>query len=263
VPIVTVNGIRLSYEEQGRGEPLLLLMGLGAPGSIWADHLAVYAKSFRCIIMDNRGAGESDRPTGPYTTAMMADDAAGLLEALGVTSALVAGISMGSAIAQQLALRHPAKVRRMALVSSWARCDTYMRDVFLSLARARSVFGSVDFIRLLQLWIWSPRHFNTHVEAMEEARNAHPEALMSEHAFTAQAMACATHDALGLLRRITQPCLLTVGDADIFTPLRLSQEINDVLPDSRLEVFHGLGHCHHWEDLDRFNLLTSRFLGGG
>ena len=84
MPTVVSNGIRIHYEEQGSGDPLILIMGLGAPGSRWKDHAAAYEKYFRCILMDNRGAGESDRPLGPYTTRKMADDTAGLMLALGI-----------------------------------------------------------------------------------------------------------------------------------------------------------------------------------
>jgi len=96
MPSVMVNGVRIAYQEVGAGAPLLLIMGLGAPGALWEKHVEAYARHFRCILMDNRGAGESDKPQGPYTTSMMADDAAGLLDHLGIDSARVAGISMGS-----------------------------------------------------------------------------------------------------------------------------------------------------------------------
>src|SRR6476660_9398247 len=107
MPTVVSNGIRMHYEEQGSGDPLILIMGLGAPGSRWMDHVAAYEKRFRCFLIDNRGAGDPDKPDGPYTTKMMADDTAGLMQALGIENARIAGISMGSAIAQELALSYP------------------------------------------------------------------------------------------------------------------------------------------------------------
>ncbi len=259
MPVITVNGIDLSYSVHGRGEPLLLLMGLGAPGALWAEHLQAYASAFRCIVLDNRGAGGSAGPPGPYTTAGMADDAAGLLTALGVESAAVAGISMGSAIAQELALRHPAKVRRLVLVSSWARCDPFLRELFACFVRARDSLAEPDFVRLLQLWIWSPEYVNANLGRLQDARVPSGER-MPDTAFAAQCAACITHDALDRLARIHQPCLLTVGDADIFTPLRLSAAMRERLPDARLEVFAGMGHCHHWEDPARFNRTTLAFL---
>ena len=261
MPHLTVGDIRLGYTVHGQGEPLLLLMGLGAPGAAWKDHLAAYTQRFRCIVIDNRGAGMSDRPEGPYTTAMMADDAAGLLDALGVQSAMVAGISMGAAIAQELALRHPRKVRRLVLVSSWSRCDGYLTELFVSFMQARRSHVESDFNRLLQLWIWSPNHVNMQLDTLIASRVPDP-ARMAEAAFTAQCQACISHDTLDRLADIRQPCLLTVGEADIFTPTRLSEAMINLLPHARLERFPGLGHCHHWEDLDRFNRITSAFFSG-
>lgn len=120
MPFVDTNGIRMHYEERGSGEPLVLLMGLGAPGSLWEDHVQAFEQHFRCLLVDNRGAGESDKPAGPYSTRMMAEDTAGLLRALGVEQARVAGISMGSGIAQELALAYPELVRSLVLIDRFA-----------------------------------------------------------------------------------------------------------------------------------------------
>ncbi len=260
MPVSKVNGVKIAFQERGSGEPLLLLMGLGAPGSVWEEHLKEYERHFRCVVMDNRGAGDSDRPQGPYSTAMMADDAAGLLDSLGIASARVAGISMGSCIAQELALRHPSKVRSMVLVSSWARCDIYVKELFEHFRTLRYSLSPGAFARMLQLWIFAPAHFNSHFADLEQAKAAAGEKPMPVHAFDAQCQACIGHDSLERLGSISQPCLLTVGEADIFTPPRLSQEMLERLPDARLELFPSAGHCHHWEDLERFNRASSKFL---
>src|ERR1035437_1641078 len=89
---VTVNGIKLAWEERGAGAPLVLIMGLGADRSAWAQHARAWERQFRCILVDNRGAGESDHPAGPYSTAQMADDYAGLITALGLRAVQVVGI---------------------------------------------------------------------------------------------------------------------------------------------------------------------------
>src|ERR1044071_8616002 len=160
------NGIRIHYEEQGSGDPLILIMGLGAPGSRWMDHAAAYEKRFRCFLMDNRGAGESDKPDGPYTIKMMADDTAGLMQALGIENARIAGISMGSAIAQELALSYPEMVRSLVLVSSWSRCDRYTQIVFEHFKKMRKLASPADFTQLLQLWIASALYYKDHFDEM-------------------------------------------------------------------------------------------------
>ena len=173
MPEVNANGIELHYEERGSGEPLILLMGLGAPGSLWEDHAAAYEQHFRCILVDNRGAGESDKPAGPYTTRAMAADTAGLMDALDIECARVAGLSMGSAIAQELALAHPERVRSLVLISSWSRCDRYTVAVFEHFKRMRVLASPADFTQLLQLWIAAPAYYAAQYEQMvQDQRSA-------------------------------------------------------------------------------------------
>ncbi len=262
--MVRANGININYEERGQGEPLILIMGLGANGATWELHAQAYEKHFRCILMDNRGAGLSDKPLGPNTTAMMADDTAGLMDALGIEKARVAGISMGGAIAQSLALQHPGKVQRMVLVSTWARCNAYVKIVFKHFKKMRAAADTGDFMELLQLWIFAADHTAAHLDVLlqgqQEAReNPIP---MPQHAFNAQCDACITHDTLDRLDAIKVPTLITVGDTDIFTPFAFSKAIHDRISASELLVLERTGHAHHWEKLDEFNSKTTAFLQG-
>lgn len=260
MPRVISNGITINYEERGAGDPLLLIMGLGAPGSLWEEHVAAYEKHFRCILMDNRGAGDSDKPRGPYTTRMMAEDTAGLMRGLGIDNARVAGISMGSAIAQELALAYPEKVRSMVLISSWSRCDKYTRAVFEHFARMRSIASPADFTQLLQLWIASAPYYEENNDQMIQDQELAGESYMPLEAFTAQCEACKNHNSYDRLDGITIPTLLTVGDADIFTPLHLTAEMHARMKSSVMQVFPGCGHIHHWEDLNHFNDVSLKFL---
>ena len=260
MPDVKANGINIHYEERGHGDPLVLIMGLGADGSVWELHAAAYERHFRCILMDNRGAGRSSRPPGPYTTKMMARDTAGLMNGLGIKNARIAGISMGSGIAQELAIAYPRKVRSMVLVSSWSRCDRYTDALVEHFARMRALAKPADFMQLLQLWIFAPGHYNAHLADMLTGQRDAKKNYMSLRAFKGQCDACRTHNSFRRLGRIKAPSLLTVGDADIFTPLWMSTEMHEKMPRSKLAVFPGHGHCHHWEDLDRFNAETTRFL---
>ncbi len=252
--------VRLHYQETGKGEPLILIMGLGADGGLWEQHVEAYAQHFRCILLDNRGAGRSPQPAGPYSTEMMARDTLAAMDNLGIASARVAGISMGSGIAQSLALLAPERVQAMVLISSWAHCNQYMKDVFASFARIRQTTSIEHFMQLLQLWIFAPGHFDTnYTELLEGRRMAHFNP-MPNHAFAAQCEACIAHDTLEQLHKIHAPCLLTVGDMDIFTPPSCSEAMHKRLANSELAIFSGCGHCHHWEDIELFNQKTTKFL---
>jgi len=262
LPTVLSNGIKIHYEEEGNGDPLILIMGLGAPGNRWKDHVDAFEKHFRCILVDNRGAGESDKPIGPYTTKMMADDTACLMQVLGIKNARIAGISMGSAIAQELALLYPQKVRSLVLISSWSRCDRYTQTVFEHFKKIRGLASPADFTQLLQLWIASAPYYEEHFNEMVRDQTTAQEDYMPVHAFLAQSDACIMHNTIERLNQIIAPTLLTVGDADIFTPFRLTVEMHERLSNSEIVLFKGLGHIHHWEDIERFNDLTTQFLLG-
>jgi len=114
MPEARIDGVNIHYDEAGEGEPLLLIMGYGMPGDAWLGSLP-FLGGFRCVYFDNRGTGRSDKPDGPYTIDRMAEDAAGLLDHLGIARTHVYGVSMGGMIAQELALRHPEKIRSLAL----------------------------------------------------------------------------------------------------------------------------------------------------
>jgi pimeloyl-ACP methyl ester carboxylesterase len=255
---VLTNGVEIAYTRSGAGEPVVLIMGLGADGTAWARHVAAWQRSFTCYAVDNRGAGDSDRPAGPYSTADMADDYAGLITGLGLGRVRVVGISMGGAIAQELALRHPELVGALVLVSTWAAVDGFAEDAFGQLADARGVLSDEAFARMLQLMIWAPPSFSANRQELAAARADAP--ATSVDSFRAQAAACIGHDTRGRLAEIDVPVLVTAGDADAFIPVQLQRELAEALPQARLRVFEGAGHAHHWERLDEFNDTIEEWL---
>ena len=110
MPFVESQGARIHWDEEGEGPPVLMIMGLGAASALWWRTRPVLARSYRTIAFDNRGVGQSDVPPGPYSIAVMASDAAAVLDAAGVARAHVFGISMGGMIAQEFALQYPTRV---------------------------------------------------------------------------------------------------------------------------------------------------------
>lgn len=262
MPKLQVNGIELYYEERGTGEPLILIMGLGADGALWEEHVQAYAQHFRCIVPDNRGAGRSAKPEGPYTTALMAADLLGLMDAVGITRAHVSGISMGGCIAQELALQAPGRVRSLTLISTWPKCNIYTARIFEMLRAIIQTAEPGAFTRLLQLWIFTPGYHAGHMDDLlrREAHGKHNPYPMPLHAFAAQCAACIGHDTLDRLSRISTPTLITAGDQDIFTPVYYAKTLHQLIAGSELFVLPGGGHAHHWEALATFNAKTLAFL---
>lgn len=257
MPTIQTNGINLYYEERGSGEPLLLIMGITAPGSVWEKHADDWQQQFRCIMGDNRGVGKSDKPPGPYTTAQMADDYAGLIDALGLGSVRVVGVSMGSTIAQQLALRHPNKVRSLVLMCPWARCDRTAEAIFRHMATIKARLRPEEFAQYIQLLIYAKRSWDD--DAMfagflsgrqQAAVDSAPQPL---HGLEGQADACITHNTLAELGSINKPCLVIGGRNDIFTPVWMSEEVAGAIPNSELHLYDDAGHAFHWECIDDFN----------
>ncbi|MCC6443498.1 MAG: alpha/beta fold hydrolase [Armatimonadetes bacterium] len=260
MPHVEVDGINLYYEERGQGDPLVLIMGLGADHTLWDPHVAAYEQHFRCILIDNRGAGRSDKPEGPYTTRMMADDVAALMDALGIEQARVAGISMGGAIAQELALCYPQKVKSLILICTWPRCDPYTVNVFEHFRDIRAHIDPLTFVKVVHLWIFAPPYFESHMDDLIQGQQESAANFMPQHAYAAQCEACITHDTLDRLEQIEVPTLITVGDMDIFTPIRFSEQMLHRIPDSEMLIYEGCGHVHHFEVSEKFNEDTLEFL---
>ena len=257
MPKIQTNGIELHYVEQGNGPPVLLIMGITAPGSVWDQHAAYWQQSFRCLIPDNRGVGQSGKPVGPYTSAMMADDFAGLLDHLGLAPVHVVGCSMGSTIAQQLALRHPAKVRSLVLMCPWARCDRYARGIFAHLATLKARLRPEEFAQYIQLLIFSKQTWDADASHADLVQGRHDAAVADDpqplHALEAQAAACTSHDVLSELGRITCPSLVIGGEVDIFTPPWMAREVAGGIPGCELHLYPDAGHAFHWERVDDFN----------
>ncbi|PWB76496.1 MAG: alpha/beta hydrolase [Anaerolineales bacterium] len=118
MPRKTSNGIELYYEIHGEGMPLVLISGLGYSNWQWHRMVPFLAEHFQVITFDNRGVGQSDKPAGPYSAHLLAADTVGLLDALNIGKAIVAGHSMGGFIAQSIALDYPQRVEKLILCST-------------------------------------------------------------------------------------------------------------------------------------------------
>ncbi len=255
------NGTKISYQLRGEGEPLVLIMGFGADGDVWEQHTLAYEHHFKCIILDNRGVGESDQPQGPYSTKVMAEDVIAVMDVEGVDKARVAGISMGGAITQSLAIHFPDRVQSIALISTWPKFNNYAKAMYENLKKLRVTSDPATFMQLLQLWIFAPPYYEKEYESLIEGQQGAAENDMpqSQAGFEGQLDACINHDATDSLAKITVPTLITVGDMDVMTPPSFSKILQDGIAGSQYVVFSNGGHVHHWEDLERFNKLTTDF----
>ncbi len=266
MPTIQTNGIQMYYEARGSGEPVICIMGVTAPGGVWEAHAAEWSRHFRCILGDNRGVGQTDKPDGPYTTAMMADDYAGLMDALGIKSARVVGCSLGSVIAQQLALRHPDKVKSLILMCTWARQDRFGLTTWEHMMKCKSFFNHGDFMHYVQMLIFTKPWFDNDdcwkgiQDGRADAAAASSADVQPVAAMHAQAAAAMTHNTVAQLKEIKCPVLVIGGKDDVFTPRWMGEEVAAGIPGAELHLYENAGHAFHWECLPDFNERSTAFL---
>ena len=260
---INANGFTIGYEEAGQGEPLILLMGLGAPGSKWAPHMAAYEKEFHCYALDNRGAGASDKPVSyAYTIRQMAEDAIAFMDAMGIESAHINGISMGGAIAQYLAVYYPERVRSMILTNTFSEVCTSFRRAIELMREANGQLDPITCGRLTQ-WIIYALPFQEENEAYMlagEYADLNSPVSMPSYAFKAQCNAILSFNITDQLHKVTAPTLVVGGELDLLSPPHVVQNTVDHIPGAELYMAPKGGHVQHWEQLEAYNRITLEFL---
>jgi pimeloyl-ACP methyl ester carboxylesterase len=257
---VRAGDLDIWTEQVGEGPDVLLIGGLGDTVESWQFQLDGLADRYRLTAFDNRGAGRTAMPKGPVSAEAMADDAAALLQALDVPSAHVAGFSMGSAIAQELAIRHPELVRSLVLNSTYARPDALFRsqlDFWRWLPEAAP--SERAFFEAFFTWVYTPRaHANGSVAEIIEEALSFPHG-QSVEAFQAQVDACRRHDAADRLSQISVPTLVLAGEFDVILPPRFGRAVAEAIPGARFEVLPGEAHQPFQEVPDGWNARVDAF----
>jgi 3-oxoadipate enol-lactonase len=262
VPRIAANHCNLFYEEIGAGDPLVWLSGLGGDHRAFAVPFRFFGKSYRSLALDNRDAGQSDRSTEPYTTADLADDVAAWLGALKMPAAHIVGHSLGGQIAQQLALRHPERVRSLVLVSTHAGASLWRRAVFDSWVLLKHHADPAEFTRATLPWLVAPAFYHNQVMIEGLVRfSEQNEWPQSAAAFERQANAAAGHEVRDQLGSIRVPALVLAGALDLVNPPPVARELADLVPDARFQLMADIGHLPHVENVLSFRAAVAEFLG--
>ena len=264
MPTLRANGVRLFYEETGAPDapPLVLIMGWGGDHTAWALQVPAFAAGHRVIALDNRGAGQSEVPEGSYTIPGMAEDVIGLLDALGIPRAHICGASMGGMIAQELALRHPDRVRTLQLHCTTPGIDAYGRFLIDTLLAVKARGDREEYTRAVMPWILCRK---TMVERPDFIRFWIDRALTYPYpigldGLSRQAQAIGGHDTVSRLGEIRVPTLITTGTEDILVPPSSSRELHARIPGSSLHAIDDAGHLHFIEQAEKFNAICLEFL---
>ena len=256
------DGTRIHYELAGRadGEPLLLVQGLGADLKGWMAQRYALSRRFRLVLVDNRGAGRSDKPDGPYDLEVMASDAVAALDAEGIESAHVMGASMGGVIAQIMAVRHPDRVRSLVLSCTACHHHDWRVELLEGWADLAETRGMRALAAEALPWLVGGRH---HVRFRVPFGLLGPLVLnIPAHAFAAQARAITamSDDVRAELCNVAVPTLVIVGTQDVLTPVSDSEELAELIPGAELSIIPGAAHGVMIEAANAFNDRVLAFL---
>ena len=263
MPKVGANNITINYDQQGTGEPLILIPYLAADCACYAFQVAEYAKHFTCISIDLRGTGESDKPEGAYSTELFADDIAAFMQAVGVQSAHISGLSLGAASGMWLAAKYPNRVKSLSLHSGWPKTDAFLKTVVEGWQVTAKALGSVPEMVILSIfpWCFTPQLYATKPEYIQSLANfvrGRPEQPLA--AFLQESNAVIAHDVAAQLGQITAPTQITFGRHDVVTSTRFADQMTSAIRDSELVVFEECAHAPLYEKVEEFNEKTLAFL---
>jgi pimeloyl-ACP methyl ester carboxylesterase len=263
MPKLQANNITMNYEQQGTGEPLILIPYLAADHACYAFQVAEYAKHFTCISLDLRGTGETDKPEGAYSTELLADDIASFMQAMGIRKAHISGLSLGAATGMWFAAKYPDKVQSLSLHSGWPKSDPFVRTVIEGFQVMAKALDSVPqmVIRAIFPWCFTPELYAAkpdYIQSLADfvlSRPAQPLA-----AFIQQSNAVIAHDAEAQIGRITAPTQITFGRYDLVTSTRFADGLRGSIRNSELLIFEGCAHAPIYEKVDEFNQKSVAFL---
>jgi pimeloyl-ACP methyl ester carboxylesterase len=259
--VIDVDGIELSYERSGDGapeaaglEPLLLIMGMSGTQLHWSEpFLDLLRRDFDVITYDHRGVGLSSRLEGRVSIPQLAEDAAGLLRALGLASAHVFGMSMGGMVAQELVLAHPEMVRTLTLGCTFCGGQGSVFGDESVMRELSDAMGSGDRARALRAG-WEA---NVGAGLLDDADSYASFLAMADTysvavpVVMAQMAAVMRHDTSVRLPEVTAPTLVLHGTADRMLPVENGRMIAELIPGARLETFDDVGHLFFWERPER------------
>jgi pimeloyl-ACP methyl ester carboxylesterase len=262
MPTIKINDLNMYYEIHGQGEPLVMIMGIRRDLSWFYRQIPFFSKHYQTVVFDNRGAGKTDKPDEAYTIQGMAEDTAGLMKALGITSAHVLGVSMGGYIAQELALNHPQKVKRLILgcTSCGGERHIAMPDHIFKLYTSIEGLTPEQILRKDLPIFFSDRYIREEREEVEDFISLALKVQQPQYAFIRQFQAAMNHDTCSRLSGLTTPTLILTGADDELVPAQNSSVMKDLIPGARLIKIEKGRHCFFIEMADQFNEAVLSFL---
>jgi pimeloyl-ACP methyl ester carboxylesterase len=235
------QGVKIYWDEQGQGEPVLLIMGLAYPSQMWYRTRPLLASRYRTLVLDNRGIGQSDVPPGPYPIALMASDVKAVMDAAGIESAHVFGVSMGGMIAQEFALQYPARVRSLILGCTAAGGPTAVRaePEAIQMLMRREKMSPEQAAEASVPFIYDPA---TPRERIDEDVAIRRPWFPSAAGYAAQLQGILGWEAYSRINQIVAPTLVIHGESDRLIPPGNASLIAERIPVAKLMMIPHASH---------------------
>jgi len=262
MPFFKHNGIELYYITEGKGEPLVLISGLGSKNS-WTFQIPFFSKSMQVITLHNRGVGKSSRPDYPYTMNMYIDDIKALLNHLEIKEKItLCGISMGGMIVQHFVLKYPKIVKNLILCATTAYHEEVSNVIESQKVMENSTLEQKFKVRVASLYSRPFRKkLKTDIQTYEILKKNFMEDPTRLQDYINQGAAIRDHDTRNQLSKITQPTMILVGDEDrIIIGLHHSELLHKKIPNSTLKIIEKTGHGFVVEESDKVNDILMNFI---
>jgi 3-oxoadipate enol-lactonase len=261
MPMTLRGEVDIHYEVAGDGrETLVLINGVGDDLAAWAPQMNDFIDAgLQVVTFDNRGVGGSGHPPGPYTSAVMAQDVAAVVDALVLPSFHLAGVSMGGVIAQQYAAMHPDRLRSVILANTYAVADAFTRAAFETWALVADSAGMAVMMRQMGPWIFSPAMYENEPARVAELITGAEQTTQPSASFAAQMAALVTHDSTAMAAELRVPALVIAASDDIIIRPALSRRLHDLLPHATWAEVPG-GHAAFWEKPEPWNAAILDFI---
>ena len=262
MPTVIRDDATIHYEVHGEGPPMVLIPGTGLRGSSWQPQTDHFRQGFTCVTLDLRGSGESTGADRSFTVADLAQDVAAVCDDAGVRGAAVVGLSLGSAVAQELALARPDLVDALVLVATWSSTaeEHHIRRHFESRLYALER-GPLDVFAQFAFWMSSPHLYDHEPELQADVERQLREHTSQNLAGTAQHFrADLTHETRDRLAQIECRSLVVHGEDDLITLPWYNRTVASQLPTAQLVTIPRAGHLVWLERPRELNAVIEAFL---
>ena len=260
MPRIKAGEITLNYEERGQGPAFLFIPGLVGLLNAWEFQIAEFSKRYRCIVFDHRGTGDSDKPKDAYSTEAIARDAIGLLDALGIDKAHVAGTSTGGCVLQNLAIDYPARLRCCIFSNTWVKADEYLTRVQMTRKRIALSYGPEEYVKLSSLFTSGAMQFRYNFDKVMELEARALKTVAPAEVLAGRIDMTLNHDRSAELHKIDKAALIIGTRDDATVPFYQSEDLHKAVKGSKLVIVEEGGHYsyrRHWQE---WNKIVDPFL---